>query len=495
MNIIKKIKIFSILFLSSLVIGCSRIDEAVDLNPTTLLTEETAIVTPANAQQVLLSVYAGFRGNYIEYISIGDYCSDDLQIDPSGGQNGSNMYEYIFDPVTSSTSAVWNSSYRSIHLTNVVIKRLNEMQVTGAELALKNSLLGEAYGLRALIHFDLLRFFANGDLGVPYLERPSGATDLYSRNTTTECYAKIFSDIAIAESLLPNQTFPMADATVIRLTRPAMSALEARIRLVRGEWALAINAVNEVLPAPSDPTFTVGTPPASSLLAPRTNFASMYRTPFNVNPQGEILFKIKYLSSAEGTIGTKYWGENTDIVYFRPTANLLGAYVGTNDIRFGTYYGKSTLAPIRDVIHKHRGGTGAALGVADVLLFRTAELYLIRAEANARLGNATLAQHDFNTLRRSRITGYTNADFTGVAQNTVISNIMAERRRELAMEGHRFLDARRLGLPVTRIDCTAGTAAACNIQPGDPLYFKVRYFPIPFQETLTNKNMVQNAGY
>jgi hypothetical protein len=492
MNIKKNIfLILSVVFIFS----CSQMEQVVDIAPTTLLTEETAITSPSDAQQLLLSVYGGFRGNYIEYISIADYCSDDVQIDPTGGQNGSNMYEYIFDPVTSSTSAVWNSSYRSLHITNVVIKRLNEMQVTGSALTLKNNLLGEAYALRALIHFDLLRYFGNGTLGVPYVELPSTAASRYSRSTVAECYTKILADIAVAESFLTMPAFPMPDASTVRVTEAAVVALKARVFLQRGEWANAISAVNQILPAPADPTFTVGTPPASSLLSPRANFSTIYRPPFTNNPQGEVLFKIKYLSASEGTMGNKYWGENTDIVYFRSTADLRNSYVGANDVRFGVYFGLSTNAPQRDIPIKYRGGAGAAQGVSDVPIFRTAELYLIRAECNARLGNLVLAQHDYNTLRRARITGYTNADFSASTQAAVINNILAERRRELAFEGHRFLDARRLGLPIVRVNCTAGDPNACNIQTNSPLYYKVQYFPIPFQETLTNPNMVQNPGY
>ncbi|MFZ8401479.1 RagB/SusD family nutrient uptake outer membrane protein, partial [Staphylococcus aureus] len=70
-----------------------------------------------------------------------------------------------------------------------------------------------------------------------------------------------------------------------------------------------------------------------------------------------------------------------------------------------------TQGQLPDIIKKYKGTVGAQ-NLADVKVFRTAEMYLIRAEANARLGNLKDATDDLNNLRRKRIQGYADEVFT-----------------------------------------------------------------------------------
>jgi hypothetical protein len=95
-----------------------------------------------------------------------------------------------------------------------------------------------------------------------------------------------------------------------------------------------------------------------------------------------------------------------------------------------------------------------------------------------------------NMLAQDRdplFTGYTD---TGAA---LLNDIILERRKELAFEGHRYWDFARLNIDVVRNDSTS------NYLPNVPLSLSAsstkRIFPIPQAEMNANKNMVQNPGY
>ncbi|MEJ7680060.1 MAG: RagB/SusD family nutrient uptake outer membrane protein [Segetibacter sp.] len=111
----------------------------------------------------------------------------------------------------------------------------------------------------------------------------------------------------------------------------------------------------------------------------------------------------------------------------------------------------------------------------NVHIIRLAEMLLIRAEANFRLGTAIGAAptDDINAIRiRANVTPYNSIGLT-------IDQILQERHRELAFEGFTLDDIKRL----------KGTVA--NLSWNSPELI----FPIPKREILANPNLVQNEGY
>ncbi|HEY9009071.1 MAG TPA: RagB/SusD family nutrient uptake outer membrane protein, partial [Ohtaekwangia sp.] len=129
----------------------------------------------------------------------------------------------------------------------------------------------------------------------------------------------------------------------------------------------------------------------------------------------------------------------------------------------------------------------------DVVVFRLAEMYLIRAEARAQLGNVSgtaSARTDINILR-------TRADFEddnksvplipeSVTQSQMLRLIEEERVYELAYEGHRWYDLVR-----TKRVTQVMEAFTSNWRDAYELW------PIPLREIQTNKALAgdQNPGY
>ncbi|WP_431211050.1 RagB/SusD family nutrient uptake outer membrane protein [Puia sp. P3] len=98
------------------------------------------------------------------------------------------------------------------------------------------------------------------------------------------------------------------------------------------------------------------------------------------------------------------------------------------------------------------------------IFLRMGEVYLNRAEANAKLGNMTKARADLKAVHVRA--GLPGSDIDNLADNAVLAAVLKERRLELAFEGQNSFDYFRNGLPMTR------TAADFNgttltVQPTD----------------------------
>jgi hypothetical protein len=132
------------------------------------------------------------------------------------------------------------------------------------------------------------------------------------------------------------------------------------------------------------------------------------------------------------------------------------------------------------------------VNLSSPVILRLAEMYLDRAEANAKLGNDQAAIDDVNLIRtRAGLSGselYTTADLKGHA--TVLEVVLEERRLELAFEGQRTIDLFRNNLPLVRAYPGYHSADRYNqtIPANSPLV--VQY--IPEREIELNPKLAQN---
>jgi hypothetical protein len=146
-------------------------------------------------------------------------------------------------------------------------------------------------------------------------------------------------------------------------------------------------------------------------------------------------------------------------------------------------------------LNKYKGkGTSTNL-LNDIKVFRTSEIKLILAECKARNGNLTGAATDVRDLRALRIAPtvplpvYANL-------NAALTDILLERRKEFAFEGHRYLDIKRIGVGINvGINRNANDAATYSAQLAlSPTDYRFT-FPIPQTEIFANPTIEQNPGY
>lgn len=164
---------------------------------------------------------------------------------------------------------------------------------------------------------------------------------------------------------------------------------------------------------------------------------------------------------------------NPFYIYPSPIVDsLLYQSYATNDIRKVAFFRPNPIA----AGYTFKGSyTGSIINFSGI---GVNELYLIRAESNARLGNFNEAIIDLNTLLRNRWVANAYTNLTATSKDDAIAKILTERRKELPFTGIlRWEDLRRLnkdpnyGITLKRII----NGEEYLLPPNDPRYA----LPIP----------------
>jgi len=124
----------------------------------------------------------------------------------------------------------------------------------------------------------------------------------------------------------------------------------------------------------------------------------------------------------------------------------------------------------------------------DLVFMRAAEMYLIEAEALARIGGSREeeAKDVLYELAVARDPDYTRSTNTG---EDLIDEILFQRRVELWAEGFRFLDLKRLNMPLDRTGGNHDNSLAQKMT--EPAGTKNWVFLIPRQEIEYTLGVVQ----
>lgn len=439
---------FIILSISSLFTSCSDI---LDLEPAQSISETKSLESDASVKNVLRGAYDAHRhrdiygGNILRNAELLAGDGEILWVGTFSGPR--QIFNKQMFAANEDATGQWRRAYDAINITNNVLSALSI--VVEAD---RNRVEGEALFLRSLCYFDLVRFYAktyeagqqNTQVGVPLILTPTrGISDenFVSRNTVEEVYSKVIDDLTRASSLLP-------DRNGILPGKYAAEALLAKVYLQKGDFIKARDAANNVI--------------ESNTFQLRPTYAEVFNQDL---PTSEDIYAIQITSQDVISSMTEFFsipqfgGRDGDIDILEGHLNLYEA----NDARLALFYEGN--GATRSGKYNNQFGT--------VPILRLAEMYLIRAECNARLNTAigAAALTDYNTIRqRARL---------GEANSVTLDDIILERRLELAHEGHKIHDIKRL----------KGTAG--NRPYSDPKLV----FPIPAREIEANKNLTQNEGY
>ncbi|HSU28252.1 MAG TPA: RagB/SusD family nutrient uptake outer membrane protein [Chitinophagaceae bacterium] len=435
-------------------------------------------ISEANAFQTLDHVQLGVNGAFGRYgaytsqVYAGALVSDESKIGADNGGQGALTFRYQFsaDATTGGdVTPAWAQFYSVIDQCNRVLPKIPLVTATPDQEYRRDILKGQLLALRGISLFGALQMYCkNWDpadpMGVPVLTSADPLAKP-ARNTQLETMTQIENDLAAAKLLLPAVTPATFSDTV--MNRVNIAAYQARIALHKGDYNGAIAFATEVINSNVKP------------LVSGANFSGIW-TDANFN---ESLFRVRYLTLTN--LGG-LWTTTGNLVYISPSDKLVATY-SASDVRKAAYIGTLSGKP---VVNKHftssRGGR-----IVDLKACRTAEMYLIRAEAYAKKGAAAdvlLGAADLNFLRSNRITGYVNVVFGTAAD--LLTATLDERYKELCFEGFRFWDLRRNNLPVARLASDA--SPDWQNLPANSFRF---ILPIPQREIDANHNVIQNTGY
>ncbi|MGN6291982.1 MAG: RagB/SusD family nutrient uptake outer membrane protein [Chitinophagaceae bacterium] len=481
-------KRISSLILPLVLLSTFSCKKLIEIKESDFIDADLALKTVSQNDQAVIGAYASF-GPEMD-VRFNGVFSDELK--PGDFYASTSVHEWQYTPndigIRDNFTAT-TAYYYVIDKVNRVLKALpNAQAVNATDEALRAKVKGDALFLRAFCHFELFRYYCGNysvdGLGMPYVEEPS--LESKARIPMGEYFQKMERDITDAKALLPDNL-----ADVNRATRMAAVGLQARMALYKRDWPGAVTFATEYINAIP--------------LSTGADFQKIWTDAGNA----EVALKIKR-NTGNTRLGSWFRGLFTKnattgalvapaSITWVPSQKLWDTYDQANDIRFGSYLiDEPILQAVSgkpSKILKKYAGTGYATtneNVADVKLFRTAEMYLIRAEARAEQGTFTgvnSAESDINALRAARITGYTNVTFASKEQ--AISETMLERYKELALEGHRFWDLKRRSLPIERLASDAPTPAGQTLSANNFRFV----LPIPQAEMLANTKMVQNPGY
>ena len=453
--------------LSMLVMACNK---KLDLHPSDTIDAQKAYRNIKDLNEGVLGAYAAITSTTMRSVSL---VSDECML-PNDNATGQfvGSYRWQYDPSSTTITGAWGELYVVIDRVNRVLAAADKINIANADTALRNQYKGELLALRAYAHLELLRNFADkydaAAKGVAYMTVSQIGSP--SRDNFGAVITKINADLANARTLLPAS---VDDKT--RITLNTVIAIQARTALYAKDWANAAVYAKEVIDA--EP------------LAAQEDFPGIW-TPEKNN--AEVLWRLSRTSSDEDYLGDTYFDTRGFILYV-PSFALLNLYDKDNDVRFSSYIRTSpdaggTNAPY--IVSKYEGNVDETQNLADMILFRTGEMYLILAEALAENKDEAGGADALNELRTARITDYTTETFAD--KDTLIRAVYTERFKELAFEGHRFFDLRRRNLPVSRLPEDAVNALGATLLKSTDTRYT---FPIPDAEIQANKNMSQNSNY
>ena len=476
-----------------------------------------------------------FNNSYFSEWFFGDIASDDAL---KGGQNiadGLDAYDidnYKVNPNNSIVLDYYRAKYQGISRANLALQQVPEIAPDEAMTAERQQcLMGEAYFLRGLYYFQLVRLFG----GVPLITEVVDSSDRWKqpRATVEQVYAQIIEDFKHAEALLWDKSkYPAEDLG--RATRGAAQAYLCKAYLYNHDYENAYIWGKKWV----DEQYRKGEYKLNN------RYLDNWMEASENGP--ESIFEIQYIvedtsdygvgfGSTRGTFTTilcrqrgASMGSDAGWGWNHPTQNLYNEYEAGDprpDLTIGmppaedldnievTYLG-SPYFNLKNTYYDYDSGfyvklTHASRSPKNYILMRAADALLLYAEAALEAGKpASEVKWALEEVRgRARAnaadpsTALPAFPYGSYADNTdgLRAALRHERRVELAMEGHRWFDLVRWGIAYDVLDKDNGSygrseSAEARAEMGSFIKGKCELMPIPFEELRLNP-MEQNPGY
>jgi starch-binding outer membrane protein, SusD/RagB family len=465
----------ALVLIAGITTGCDSLLEA---EPQQSVSPEIALGSPEGIRAVYHSVYNRITHfNYYgrQLVITGDALAD------NGVSHPSTSGRFVNEPVNAMGTGVggWNR-YLQINEINLVIKYGPDAGLSAGE---RDRIMGEMYFHRALAYHDLAKVYAyepnkvikGWSEGVILRTEPSETVEIADqflpRASVTEVYQQIESDLLAAIGHFQQSN----GRSRFYANLAAAEALLARVYLYWERWGDAETYATRAMA--SGEAFGAN-------LATAADVPTMYNS--GSAPMSESLFELKYTLSEGQGVNESMQSLITPPGHYDliPSDEFLATFE-EDDVRNELFPLDTDVYPSEGTGHRFVAkylSTAATPWVDNVPIIRYAEALLTRAEARAEQGNAAGATADLNRLRENR-----GLAAIQPAAGNLVAEILAERRRELAFEGHRWHDLKRRGMDIAKpVRAGGGTLAYDAVQ---------RLPPVPQTQVDLNPNLNQNPGY
>ncbi|RZL12506.1 MAG: RagB/SusD family nutrient uptake outer membrane protein [Hymenobacter sp.] len=429
-------------------LGLGSCEKILDQTPQNSIDASTGFATRQDAIAGLRGCYDALQSaNYygLRYQTFADLISNNIRHTgtfPTFAQVAQNSIL----PDNTDTRSVWIAIYDGIQRTNYFINSVTPLSDPAYNTP---SAIGEARALRALHYMNLLGYWGGSTLGYGYADGlgvPLRLTPTLAVGPDTQPVARA-TEAAVTEAIRADLDFAITNlvsTATTGITKNAALALRARFELRVRNYSEALRFANQV-------TGNV------------TTGDVLFQLQFNVNDQNQLAFF--WFPAASG--GRNELDPSDDLAAAHPTGdnrlpiNVVTSSNATTVYPAGTTRKYFTIATNSDPVN----------------VIRYSEVALTIAEAAAQSGNLALAATQVNAIRTKA--GLANT--TATTQAALLTEILLQRRLELAHEGLHWFDLRRTN----------------RVQTAIPAYTQTfrNLWPIPFQEILNSGGtLVQNPG-
>ena len=460
---IKNMIVTTVLFLS--LASCEK--SFLELKPPTSLTPEFALATEADLQVALRGAYAGLKSTALygrSLMVLGDMMADNTYQSALNTNRYTNFNLYNYLVTDGDVAGLWNASY------TVILRANNIINSPIADNANVQQIKGEAYAIRALAYYNLVRYFASpytldpSKLGVPIVT--TYQADLKpERAKIADVYTLINKDLTQAYTLMTKFT------NSSQFSKYSAKALQAKVYLAMGDKTNAKTAALDVI---TNSGFTAISSAAHTGywagVAPRTDkVETLLEISFDAFANNAF-DALSYIYLQSGNYGDMLC--SSELYDLFETADIRKSLYATG-IRGG-------LASV--FVNKYSSFTGDH---SDTKVIRMSEMYLIAAEASYPSNTADALKYV------NEVTSRRGATAIASSGSALLEAIITERRKELAFEGERYLDMQRLQRNIVR--SKNYPAAALSI---DFTNYR-RIMPIPQGELDANPSIKsqQNPGW
>lgn len=321
----------------------------------------------------------------------------------------------------------WLYYYKVINNANRILQRLPEIP---GEQEDKDYLRGQALTLRAHSYFYLVNFFSQyGDQnpGVPLNIEPT--TEGKGRGTVKEIYDQIYADLTEAETLLDDYRDHLS-----HVNQSVVQGLYARVALQHGDDAKALEMASKAIQTSGKDLYSRAQYTAAAF---NTLSAAEWMWGGEVNVEQSTTYPsfFSHMDNRSSAGGYAALGQRKKIT------KALYDQIPEGDVRKNLF--QSTPDPNMPIYAQQKfqlrtPGNWAS----DYLFMRLSEMYLIKAEAEARQGQSGAAIQTLEGLVKER---YADYSASGLAGESLLNEILLQRKIELWGEGFGILDVRRLG--------------------------------------------------
>lgn len=432
------------------------------------ISSEGALTSVDDALKFRTDMYLDIR----DYLSSGypvylmELMSDSFHASSMFGNRDGEYHTLDLIATQGSVENIWSNSYYNVTLANYlesgIAKLLENPDLSADDKATLDIILGEAAFLKAFSMFTCVQLYcktynsssAATDLGLMLINEPvtdpGNITTYVGRSSLADTYTYIESNLATAALKLASVAGTEGS---IYITKDAVTAMEARVALAKGDFSTAITKAESLITGGKYPLFNT-----------IEDLEGLW-----LNDSGKECIVQYWAGYTEGSLPNSnsrgYIGYNSSGIFapdYIPEQWVIDTYNEyPDDIRFQSWFKKTdvTYGAVSGNVYvcfKFKGNTEfdkAGTGYPEinrVKAFRIAEQYLIAAEAysrRAQSGDEAKACDHLNTLRANRIPEYSAQTYTG---ETLFEEVKKERVREFFGEGFRYTDLKRWGKGFSR---------------------------------------------